>query len=164
MTTQVKWWESDRLTALENRTKRGNIRKKYFEANFDTLLTDWPGDAEIKYLRVTFGTGNRVELQLYHSLHYTTYRKKMKKEMPIIEGKYFLALQDIKFKNSKTASKVVQEMEEIKYKFSKMKLMKEENWLTSEQTIEVLERINQLMTDLDAYDVMDALLGDLADI
>ncbi|MNK38789.1 hypothetical protein D3C87_573850 [compost metagenome] len=154
--TEVKWFENNRETVMDRAQTTGKVHKKYFPTTLKNVLLNWGPKEDVKYLKISYGKGNWIEFDLYNSGPYLTYLKKTRKEVKIVEGKFFLSVRS-DHKIGQTASQVLAMVDNISKNFNKLRLAREECWVDLDTMNETLMRVEEILEDVDGYRVMDAL-------
>lgn len=157
--SKVKWRVTDRETVKRIVMKTGKAKKGYVETTIDDIIYNWENDLDVKRVKVTSGRSNIVELEIFNSGPYLTYRKKMKPDLEVIEGKF--AINIIRTKLGDTAEEIVKGQDELKeFRLIVTTLNKGEQWIEQSDFVKALYQLNESMGYVKEYDVMDKLLAD----
>lgn len=154
--TAVKWFENNRENLLNRAKVTGSMRKKYYQTELSDILLNWNENEDVKYIKVTYGKGNVIEMDLYNSGPYLTYLQKTRKDVTIVEGKFFLMIRQSN-RIGETANKVLRMIDMLGKSFSKFKLADASNWVDLDKMNEILLNVEEVLEDVDAYKVMDEL-------
>jgi len=157
---QVKWWESQKVPG----------KLKFFEKHIqDILFDDWDKvGVEQKRIKISSGRSNLLEFILYKSDKYTKRQNKRYQNYPVILDKYQLVLtrKNLKrrdevdhkrtkvWKASETALSILDQMDLIGER-----LPDENKWIDMDEMKNVINEIQELMENLEEYEVMDILMA-----
>lgn len=157
--SKVKWRVTDRETMRKERTSTGRMKKNFSETTVDDIIYNWDNNLDVKVVKVTSGRSNVVEMEIYNSGPYLTYRKKMKKNLEVIEGMF--AVNILRTKLGETADEIVRGQEHIQmFRQIVTTLNKGESWIEQSELHRALYQLQEAMENVDAYDMMDKLLAD----
>lgn len=154
---EVRWSYTDqqRMKAIISGEIRGT---KYLRTNIGELLLNWNPKQDSKNVIVKNHGNGQVEFELINSTNYTAFRKKLNPSTDLVEGKFFLLIKKVKLGD--TAGKLLKLIDNLKANFSRLRLDQAENWVDMDTMNGILLDIEELMENVEDYNVLDELTGD----
>lgn len=168
MATNVKWWVSNK----EEAAKQGK-RGRYVETTLTDILLNWNNEKgktqDVKFIKVSSGRSNCIEFLLYNSDTYTTNLNKMYQNLPIIHGKLQAVVERIMLKRKITPNDryqkdkwtpLVSAIEKLESLSLEERSKPHRNrWLSLDDINELLLDVEELMQNLDVYEVMETMIS-----
>lgn len=161
---KVKWWEVNKEKSAEV-----NKKNKYWETNIRDILLNWTPrknglPRDVKFIKVTYGKANFIEFLLYRSEPYTRHLNKMYQNVPIIYDRYQLVITKISLKTKDKGYKEWKEINSAIDMINNIELIAQykvnhEKWVDLDTLNEIFIKIDEIMSNLDEYIVLDVLMA-----